>query len=210
VNPAYPLLLDVTGRLVVIVGGGRVAVRKATGLLAAGARRVRCVAPILSEELPVSVERIAEDYADRHLDGAGLVFAATDRNDVNDAVVRDARRRGIWVNRADVDDAEPGDFSTPAKLEEGAVIVTVSAASPALAALIRDDLARKLDRRYVRMADAMLVLRPEIRASLMDSARRAQIFRDLAAEDAINVLDTGGMEALRGWINRRYPELNHG
>jgi len=210
VNPAYPLLLDVTGRLVVIVGGGRVAVRKATGLLAAGARRVRCVAPILSEELPASIERVTEAYDDRHLDGAGLVFAVTDRKDVNDAVVRDARRRGILVNRADGDDAEPGDFFTPAKLEEGAVIVTVSAGSPALAAVIRDDLARKLDRRYVRMADAMLVLRPEVRESRLDSARRAQVFRDLAAEDAINVLDTGGMEALRAWINRRYPELNHG
>jgi siroheme synthase-like protein len=204
------MLLDVTDRLVVIVGGGRVAVRKAVGLVSAGATRVRCVAPELSRELPASVEQVAEGYVDRHLNGAGLVFAATDRKDVNDAVARDARRRGILCNRADVDDAEPGDFSTPAKHEAGAVIVTVSAGSPALAAIIRDDLAHKLDRRHVSMADAMLLLRPEIRASRLEPAQRAQAFRDLATTDAINVLDAGGIQALRTWMNDRYPELKHG
>ena len=204
------MLLDVTDRLIVIIGGGAVAARKAAGLIAAGARRIRCVAPTFCDDLPQAVERIAEEYAARHLDGAGLVFAATDRHEVNDAVVRDARSRGLLVNRADSDDAEPGDFSTPAKLEEGAVIVTVSAGSPALSAAIRDDLGRKLDRRFVRMADAMRMLRPAIRASESEQPRRAEIFRALATNEAINVLDAGGIEALRDWLQRRYPELNYG
>ncbi|MDB5173231.1 MAG: precorrin-2 dehydrogenase and sirohydrochlorin ferrochelatase [Phycisphaerales bacterium] len=206
---AYPLLLDVAGRLVVIVGGGNVAVRKAGGLLAAGARSVRCVAPEFSADLPAAVERIKEPYACRHLEGAGLVFAATDRNEVNDAVVRDARQRGILVNRADADDAEPGDFVTPAKLERGAVIVTVSAGSAALAAAVRDDLAGKLDGRFVKMADAMRLLRPEVRVSSLPSDRRAKVFRDLAGEHALSVLDLGGIDALRGWLAQRYPELKH-
>ena len=48
---AYPLMLDVTDRLVVVVGGGAVAARKVAGLLAAGARRVRVVAPRLHPDL---------------------------------------------------------------------------------------------------------------------------------------------------------------
>ena len=40
----YPILLDLAGELVVIVGGGTVAARKTGGLLAAGAT-VRAVAP---------------------------------------------------------------------------------------------------------------------------------------------------------------------
>lgn len=183
------------------------AVRKAGGLIVAGARRIRCISPTFHADLPPAVERIAEEYAERHLDGVGLVFAATNSAQVNEKVVQDARRRGIWVNRADNNDAEPGDFSTPAKLQRGPVVISVSAGSAALAAAIRDDLAERLDPKFVLMADAMTILRPEIIASGLDSARRAQVFRDLAGAEAINVLATGGLNSLRTWISQKYPEL---
>src|SRR5690242_5848317 len=107
-------MLDVTDRLVVIVGGGPVAARKAAGVLEAGATRVRCVAPAFDPAVPESVERVEETYEPRHLDGAGLVFAATDLPAVNDAVVRDARARGVLATRADSDEEDPGDFTVPA------------------------------------------------------------------------------------------------
>ena len=52
---AYPLLLDVTDRPVVIIGGGGVASRKAEGLLEAGATRIRMVAPSFSMKSGASV-----------------------------------------------------------------------------------------------------------------------------------------------------------
>src|SRR5258706_10473453 len=121
-------MLDVTNRLVVIIGGGGVAARKARGLLDAGATRVRVVSPTFHKDLPAAVERIAERYEARHLEGAGLAFAATDSGETNDAVVADARRLGILVSRADVDEGEPGDFSTPAVVRKGAITVAFSAA----------------------------------------------------------------------------------
>src|SRR5438046_2087450 len=157
---SYPLMLDVTNRLVVIVGGGAVAARKATGLIDAGATRVRVIAPTCSSDMPpTNVERIAESYQPRHLDGATLAFAATDSPAVNEQVVRDAQARGILVNRADEGDVS-GDFATPAKFAAGDVTVTFSASSAALSAAIRDDLSRKLDPRHVSMASAMRTLRP--------------------------------------------------
>jgi precorrin-2 dehydrogenase/sirohydrochlorin ferrochelatase len=139
-----------------------------------------------------------------------LAFAATDNPDANAAVVRDARRRGILVNRADGGDSNPGDFATPAKLQDGPVIVTVSAGSAALSAAIRDNLAATLDCRYVRMAEAMNLLRPEIKASGLAPARRADIFRSLASDEAIGELAVGGIECLRAWLQRQYPEIKHG
>jgi len=203
-------LLDVIDRPIVIVGGGRVGARKASGLIAAGATRIRCVSPRFTDDFSAAVERIAEKYSDRRLEGAGLVFAATDRPEVNGAVVRDARRRGILVNRADGDESDPGDFATPAKFQEGPVIVAVSAGSAALAAALRDDLAGKLDRRFVRMAEAMQLLRPEIKASGLSPSRRAEVFRALAGDDAIGALTGGGLENLRAWLFRQYPEIKHG
>lgn len=203
-------MLDVSALPVVIVGGGSVAARKAAGVIAAGATQVRCVSPVFHPDIPDDVECVIGAYDPHYLDGARLVFAATDRPEVNDAVVRDCRQRGIWVCRADSDEAEPGDFVTPAKFEEGPVIVAVSAGSAALSAAIRDHVAQTLDRRYIRMAEAMKILRPAIRSSpRLGPARRAAVFRDLAGEEALATLEAGGIEGLRDWIARRFPELTH-
>lgn len=210
----YPLMLDVTDRLVVIVGGGAVAVRKARGLIDCGAKRIRCVSPRFDPGIQDSVERVEGRYDARHLDGAALVFAATDDPAVNAAVVRDARARGILVNRADAtDDGEPGDFSTPAKFVDGAVAVTVSAGgSPALAALIRDGIEAKWDPRWTRMAEAMQSIRPMIagRADLPPPTRQ-RIFRELATEESLALVAERGIDGLRSWLLERFPELKaHG
>jgi siroheme synthase-like protein len=200
-------MLDVTDRLVVIVGGGAVAVRKVKGLLDAGATRVRVVSPAFHDEMPDTavIERVYGTYDPAHLDGASLAFAVTDLPKVNERVTRDARERGIWVNRSD--EGEQGDFATPAKLVDGDVIVTVSAGSAALSAAIRDDVASKLDRRYLRLADAMKTLRPAVRSSVAEEPARAAIFRDLASREALDVIDTGGLEDLTRWLSQRHPDL---
>jgi precorrin-2 dehydrogenase/sirohydrochlorin ferrochelatase len=198
-------MLDVTRRLVVIIGGGAVAVRKVKGLLEAGATRVRVVSPTFHAEMPADVERVTATYQASHLDGAQLVFAATDSPGTNEQVVRDARGRAIWVNRSD--EAEQGDFSTPAKLTDGEVTVTVSAGSAALAAAIRDDLTAKLDRRHVKLADAMKTLRPAVRSSEADPQKRAAIFRELVSEGALNAFESDGMRGLHDWIRARHPAL---
>lgn len=202
-------MLDLSGRSAVIVGGGAVAARKARGLLEAGAALVRCVAPAFAAELPGEVQRVAEAYESRHLDGAFLVFAATDDARVNSAVVRDARARNLLVNRADVEDEEPGDFTVPASHWSGNVIVSVSAGSPALSAMIRDRIAGGLDRRWEMLAGIMREMRPRIVSSGLDIARRRQIFRDLASDAALQAVGDGGPEGLRRWLFDQYPELDH-
>ena len=202
-------MLDVSSRLVVIIGGGAVAARKARGLLDAGATRIRCVAPEFRGEIPGGVERVAEPYRPAHLDGAQLVFAATDRPEVNEAVVREAQARGILASRADGDDRQTSDFSSPAALRRGEVIVAVSAASPALAALIRDGIARHFDERWSQMASAMRELRPLIKRAMSDADARHRIFHSLASEEALCVVHADGVEGLRRWLRQHHPELIH-
>ncbi|HEY2586008.1 MAG TPA: bifunctional precorrin-2 dehydrogenase/sirohydrochlorin ferrochelatase [Tepidisphaeraceae bacterium] len=207
-RPSYPINLDVTGRTILIVGGGAVAARKARRLIEAGARRVRCVAPAFCDELPPEVDRVRGTYCPDHLTGATLVFAATDRADVNEAVVRDAHARNLLVNRADGDDEEPGDFAVPAKLRRGDVTVTVTAGSPTLAAMIRDRLADLFDPRWAQIAEAMRGLRPWIKSAGVDVATRRTIFRELATEEALALLSDRGPAGLREWLLARHPQLN--
>ena len=203
----YPIMLDVTDRPVVIIGGGAVAARKAAGVLEAGATRVRCVSPTFDPDLPAAVERVEATYEAAHLDGAALVFAATDLPAVNDAVVRDARSRGVLVSRADADEQDPGDFTVPAKWRSGPATLAVSAGgSPTLAAMVRDRLAEKWDPRWTRMAEVMAWVRPRLRdAATIAPTLRREILRDLASDEAVEVLGTGGVKELVDWMIRRHP-----
>ena len=201
-------MLDMTDRTAVIVGGGGVAARKARGVLEAGAK-VRCVSPVFSQDIPDAVARVTEAYEPRHLDGAFLVFAATDKPEVNRAVVRDAHARQLLVNRADADDDNPGDFVVPASHRAGSIIVTVSAASPAFSAMIRDKLAQNFDHRWQLIADVMTDLRPAIVRSGLEIPRRRQIFRELATDAALDVLGKQGPDGLRRWLLDKYPELQN-
>ena len=200
-------MLDLTNRLVVIIGGGAVAARKAAGVADAGARQIKCVSPLFKADFP-AVEKVLERYEPRHLEGAGLVFAATDSAEVNDAIVRDSRALGVLVSRVDSGEGAAGDFATPAVLRRSAVSVTVSAGSPALSALVRDGLAARWDERWSKMADAMRRLRPALtREGRLHPGRRTAVLRDLATEEALSVLGSGGECALFGWIAARHPEL---
>lgn len=204
----YPILLDLSRRPVVIVGGGTVASRKAAGVLAAGGEDVRAVAPKFVRDFPAGVRQITENYAPAHLDGAGLVFAATDSASVNEAVVAEARQRGILVGRADSDESDPADFASPAVLRFGAVTVAVSAAgSPALAAVLRDRLSGSISNDWINLADALYRLRPTIKSVGLPITRRREIFRTLASEEAADVQSSGGIQGLWDWIRKQYPEL---
>jgi uroporphyrin-III C-methyltransferase/precorrin-2 dehydrogenase/sirohydrochlorin ferrochelatase len=97
----YPLLLDLAGRPVVVVGGGRVALRRVRGLLEAGAA-VHVVAPqVLPELAALGVEVHRRRYAHSDLDGAWLAQACTDDPVVNAAVAAEAERRRVPCVRAD-------------------------------------------------------------------------------------------------------------
>ena len=141
--PGYPLLLDLAGRRVVVVGGGVVASRRTRGLAEAGAD-VLVVAPDVSDEVAalVAVRRRAFEPAD--LDGAWLVMACTDDPAVNAAVAAAAEQRRVFCVRADA--ATGGTARTPAVARHDGVIVAVNGGDdPVRAAALRDAIAAALE-----------------------------------------------------------------
>ena len=133
----YPIFLDLTGKRVVVVGAGRVALRKTRGLLEAGAR-VTVIAPRVEpefERLPVTLFRRRFRASD--LAGALLAFAATDDRRVNRTIAAAAQKRAIPVNVAD--SRAECDFILPARIRRGNLQVAVSTggSSPRLAAALR-------------------------------------------------------------------------
>lgn len=138
--PRHPLLLDVAGRRVVVVGGGPVAARRVARLVADGAD-VLVVAPRLCEDLTELVARGAvrwtgREYVAGDLDGAWLVHTATGDAAVDDAVAADAEAARTWCVRAD--DAGRSTAWTPSVARVDDVTVAVTAGrDPRRAAALR-------------------------------------------------------------------------
>jgi uroporphyrin-III C-methyltransferase / precorrin-2 dehydrogenase / sirohydrochlorin ferrochelatase len=121
----YPLMLDLTGRRAVVVGGGRVALRRTRDLLAEGAL-VHVIAPQIDPALAgLEVRLSRREYRGGDLAGAWLAHAATNDPAVNAAVADDAERLHVWCVRAD--DAAHSRGWTPAVTRHGEITVAVTA-----------------------------------------------------------------------------------
>lgn len=124
----YPAFLNLTGKRCVVVGGGQVAERKTARLLASGAR-VCMISPTLTAALQAMVDTmqmtwVARAYETGDLVGAFLVVAATNRPEVNRAVLEDAKAACQLINV--VDAGVLGSFIVPASVEQGDVHVAIS------------------------------------------------------------------------------------
>lgn len=144
----YPLGLKIAGRRAVVVGGGPIAARRLTALIAAGADPV-VVAPWICEDVADAVdagsaEWIRRDYLAGDLDGAWLVHVATGEPEADAWVARDAEQERIFCITAG--EADLGTAHVPAvasTLLEGGGGVTIAVN------------AHKDPRRAVRIRDAV-------------------------------------------------------
>ncbi|WP_405343235.1 NAD(P)-dependent oxidoreductase [Fibrobacter sp.] len=133
----FSIELNLDGRNVLVVGGGRIALRKVKTLLPTGAR-ITVVAPQFDPEFQKfaspSVILLPRPYATDDLRGVFMVFICTDKPAVNAQVSNDARARRILVNNAC--DYLDGDFIVPARMDFGeniAVTVSTQGRAPSLA-----------------------------------------------------------------------------
>ncbi len=161
----FPINLNLIGRPVLVVGGGRIAFRKVQQLLVTGAR-ITVIAPWHVDDLDVlPVEIVSRRYEPGDVAGYRLVITATGDHVVDQQIYDEADGLGIWVNSAD--DPDRCSFTLPAVLRRGPVMVTVSTggASPALSSWLRR-----------RLEDAVGPEFAEIAAEL--SMERARIHRE--------------------------------
>jgi siroheme synthase-like protein len=158
-NRLYMACLNLSGRGVLVVGGGRIAREKVDGLLQCEAA-VHVVAPEASPEVKSLVDDgviswDARPFEPGDLEGKFLVVAATSDTEVNRDVHRAAEQRAMLVNVVDV--PELCNFVLPAVHRTGplAVAVSTAGASPALAKRIRTEIADNMGTEYARLAELL-------------------------------------------------------
>src|SRR5258708_36829618 len=154
-----PIFLQLRGRPVLVVGGGRVASRKVDLLRRTGAR-ITIVAPDLLDELRElaakgDLQHIETVFVPSHVTGTAAVVAATGLTEVNAAVSAAAREQNIPVNV--VDDPSISTFIFPAIVDRSPILIAISSGgqAPVLARPIREQMEALLPARLGALARFM-------------------------------------------------------
>jgi len=183
----YPICLDLNAKACVVVGGGRVAERKALGLLSCSAQ-VSVISPVLTEELKRqhaegNLQWIEREFRQGDLAQAFLVIAATDNEETQKQVYEEAVSNNLLLNVADV--PHRCNFILPASVRRGDLTISVSTAgkSPALARKLREELEKRFGPEYRILVNILGAIRPEILASGLPQPENERLFKQLLHDD---------------------------
>jgi len=166
-KPYYPISLNLQGKQCVVVGGGRVALRKVTTLLDCGAD-ITVICPKPHAEISKlfknkAIRLVRRNYERGDLRRAALSVAATHVKEINRKVAEESKKNGTLVNV--VDDVELSDFIIPSSFRRGdlSVAVSTSGMGPALAKKIRAKLEKNIGIEYAYLLSLIAEIRSEIR-----------------------------------------------
>lgn len=134
----YPVNINIENKKCVVVGGGKIAFDKITGLLEAGAQ-VEVIAPQICteiENLRDKIKILRENYSAEKISEGVILIAATNNSALNQQIASDARAKNFLVNI--VDDIS-SDFTVPSRIRRGDFLIAISTGgnSPAFSKFAR-------------------------------------------------------------------------
>lgn len=175
-----PIMIDLEGKNVVVVGGGRIAKRKLDGLLASGA-----VLTVISPEVTPEINRWSaenklswkpKNFEQRDAELAFMLIIATDDPTVN-ATVRKAAPPNCLVNASA--EAETGNVHFPAHFKRGKLSIAVSTngASPMLAKKIKQEFQSQFDESYEQYLEFLFEARQLIKQTRLSKNKKEEYLR---------------------------------
>ncbi|MFC1862686.1 bifunctional precorrin-2 dehydrogenase/sirohydrochlorin ferrochelatase [Thermodesulfobacteriota bacterium] len=202
----YPIYVDLEGKKIVLVGGGRVAQRKIETFLEYGA-----LIFLISRDMTPKLEHYKEEgklvylgaeFHDDYLENASLVVSATDDPELNHRVSEAAKSRGLLVNAVD----QPADcsFIVPSIVKRGDLMIAVSTSgkSPAFAKQLRKELEKKFGNHYGTFLTLMGNLRSEIIKKDLPVKENSRIFQELVESSILEAIDRGDWGDVASILNR--------
>ena len=188
--------LSLKGRPCLVVGGGQVALRRIEKLIEEEAS-IRVVSPEVLPEIVAYHEQgklqwIEAPYASNDMVGQQFVIIATERPDVNEAVLQDARAVGAFINRADVKEDSNWVFGSSTQIGDLEISMFTNQVSPRVSRLLRQD----IERRYTILAEwlpQIRLWRQELQRLLATPKEREEFWRTYLGEsEFIQILEGQG------------------
>ncbi|MHC1636441.1 MAG: precorrin-2 dehydrogenase/sirohydrochlorin ferrochelatase family protein [Candidatus Methanospirareceae archaeon] len=215
-----PLILDLSDKRVLIVGGGGVGGRKAR-LFSSFAKEIVIIGKDFSEdvkELARNEEKVylkkidmVEDFkaVEDLIKGSFLVITATNSKELNEEVARLAKHYGKLVNRADVSEEGDGEISgdviVPSIIKKGDILVGISTCgrSPAMAKFLRQKIEGDIRVEHERMVKLQSELRKILKGKIKEQKEREKILDAVIKDEEIwAILRDSYEEAMKKAINR--------
>lgn len=191
----YPVNLNIDGRSCLVIGGGEVAGRKVQSLLAANAGVTVMspgITPLLADLVAAGqVRHIPAAYYPESIENFFIVICATDDPDVNRAAAAEARAKGALVNVVDAPDY--CDFTVPASISRGDLLLTVSTGgkSPAFARQLRAELEGHYGPEYGIYLELIAKVREQIKECVAASAQRGKFWQEAIDAEVLELLKAG-------------------
>jgi len=203
-NPGFPLVLDVKGWHVLVIGGDEEAAEKSQRLLESGAR-VTIISPTLNEPLRHLAASGKIIHRGRHFRDADLehtiLILNTIRGDRDFAqmLLAKSREKGVLLWSVDYPDASS--VTMPAVVAVGHVRIAISTSgmAPALSGFMKEDLEHILNEEFVEFVDWLGQLREQAKANEPDAEKRRALLRE--ALDGFRFL--GRVQYPKVWSDRR-------
>jgi precorrin-2 dehydrogenase/sirohydrochlorin ferrochelatase len=200
----YPAFLNLKGKKAVVVGGGKVAERKALSLLKSGAK-VTVISPFLTvrlarEKSRESIRHLARRYRKNDLRGAFIVIAATDSPETNHSVGRDAP---ALVNVVDV--PAECNFIAPSVVKRGPLTIAISTGgiSPAMSKALRKELEGLYGSRFSDYLGFVKKIRARAMTEIDNREKRETLLKGLASEEMLEMLRVRGLTAVKDEVAGR-------
>lgn len=202
-----PIFLNIQGRRCVIIGGGEVALRKAT-LLARAGGKLHIISEAVSPELGALCQAHAGEitlarFSPTQLDGATLVIGATDDPSVNAAVSAAAMARELPVNI--VDRPALCSFIMPAIVDRSPVVIAISTGgtSPVLTRKLKELNETLVPGRIDVLARLLGSLRDRVKEKIPGFRDRIRFWEDLLDSEVPELVYSGQEQAARTRIEQQ-------
>ncbi len=184
-----PVMLDVSGKRCVIIGGGRAAARKAKTLIENGAD-----VTVISESMcdafdGMAVRFIKKQYCADDISGCFIAVAATDSVELNRRIKEDAKDKARLFMSAD---GGASDMAFTAYTRSGDVTAAVSTggAYPLLGVKVSNSL-RGLCEKTDEKAKILKACRKRVLGSGLNGGEKREILNALVSEEMLNINDIG-------------------
>ncbi len=186
-----PLMLDLSGKEVVIFGGGKVGERKASFF--GGESRVTIISREFTQELEklskkgkiklIKIQDLTDHEILRHMKNSFIVIPATSDAILNDKIASIAVRSGKLVNRVD----EMGNVIVPSVIRRGDIVMGISTLgqSPALSKFIRQRLEEVITPEFSQMAQLQNEFREMLKSQVKDQKERSEILWNIINDDDV-------------------------
>ena len=190
-NFHYPVILKLTGKKCVIIGGGEVAARKLNTLCEAGAE-VTVVAPEFCALLQNAAAKhhcqlVQDYYQTQYLQQAFVVIAATNNAMVNRQVTADAP---VLCNN--ITEPELSNFTVPSSFTQGDITVALATGGmPAFTRILKEKLQQVITPDIAAFNEFLREQRLIVQQIPSTPAQRTALWRQILTEEIINLVAAG-------------------